>query len=76
VRCATPCAPTSRAELLGLLKFGAQLHSEQIERLSITPQMLIALKPPATFAADPAALKQLVTQLLHKPTVPHTTETP
>jgi LCP family protein required for cell wall assembly len=57
----------SRAELLSLLKLGAQLRGSQIERFTISPKIVIALKPPATFAADPAALKDLVVQMLHGP---------
>jgi len=57
----------SRAKLLSLLKLGAQVRGNQIERFAISPKMVVLLKPPATFAADPAALKDLVAQMLHGP---------
>jgi polyisoprenyl-teichoic acid--peptidoglycan teichoic acid transferase len=54
----------SRNDMLALAGAGAQLHPDGIQRYSIDSDMLVMLKKPATFAADPKALKQLVNQLI------------
>jgi LCP family protein required for cell wall assembly len=54
----------SRDQLLSLAVASAQLHSADIHRYAIEPKMLVQLRSPATFAADPQALHQLVSQLL------------
>jgi len=54
----------SRSDLLRLVVTGAQLGSDDIHRYAIEPKMVVQLRSPATFAADPQALRQLVSQLL------------
>lgn len=57
----------SRNEMLSLASVGTQLHPQNIQRYAIEPDMLITLKKPATFAADPKALQLLKKQLLDGP---------
>lgn len=57
----------SRGTMLGLAQVGAQLHPDDIQRYAIEPEMLIELKKPATFAADPRAIKRIVNQMLAGP---------
>jgi LCP family protein required for cell wall assembly len=54
----------SRAELLRLAVTGARLHGDDIRRYAIEPRMVVQLRPPATFAADSEALRQLVGLML------------
>ena len=54
----------SRTTMLSMARVGAQLHPQNIQRFALDPQMLITLKQPATFAADPRAIKQLVNQMI------------
>lgn len=57
----------SRRQMLSLAGFGTRLAPENIHGYAITPNMLVALSPPATFAADPKAMRQLVTQVFGDP---------
>jgi LCP family protein required for cell wall assembly len=54
----------SRTDMLSLAGAGAQLRPDNIQRYAIDSDMLVMLKKPATFAADPKALKQLVNQMV------------
>jgi LCP family protein required for cell wall assembly len=55
----------SSSEMLSLASLGAQLHPQNVQRYAIEPTMLINLKKPATFAADPKAIKRLVNQMIN-----------
>lgn len=54
----------SRGDMLSLASSATHLHVQNIQRYTLTPNMLIALRQPATFAADPKAIKQLVSQMI------------
>ncbi len=53
----------SRNHMLHLAKVGTRLDVNNVERYAIGPGMLIGLEQPATFAADPQALKKIVAEM-------------
>jgi LCP family protein required for cell wall assembly len=59
----------SRSTMLSLAGVGAQLRPTDVQRYAIEPEMLITLKKPATFAADPRAIKRLVDRMIAGPVV-------
>jgi polyisoprenyl-teichoic acid--peptidoglycan teichoic acid transferase len=54
----------SRSEMLGLASIGPHLQSDDIQRYAIDSTMIANLKPPATFAADPKAVRKIVNQMI------------
>ncbi len=54
----------SREELIQLASLGAIMQGEQIERYALDQRSIVILDAPATFAADPQALQDLVGALL------------
>ncbi|MCU0495006.1 MAG: LCP family protein, partial [Chloroflexaceae bacterium] len=53
--------------LLDLGLWGREIQADDVQRLAIDAKMIVALNPPATFAAQPQALKRLVGQLIGEP---------
>ncbi len=51
--------------MLSLATAGAQLDTANIQRYAVDSKMLVMLKEPATFAAEPTALKRLVEQMVN-----------
>jgi len=54
----------TKNELLSFASLGPRLTAENINRYSIEPKMVVALREPATFTVDTKALKQLVKQMV------------
>ncbi|GAB4215180.1 MAG: LCP family protein [Roseiflexaceae bacterium] len=57
----------TKNDMLALTSVGPRLSAERIARFSIEPEMIVALREPATFAADPKALKKLVQEMIGAP---------
>ena len=53
----------TRSQMLSLASIGTRLHADDIQRLALESKMVIELKQPATFAADPKALRRLVAEM-------------
>jgi len=53
----------SRNDMLKLGRLAATFNAENVQRYAITPDIVIGLETPATFAADPQALKQVVAEM-------------
>ena len=56
----------TRTELIQLAGVAAELHGEQIERYALDQRDIVMLDAPATFAADPQAIRAIVGALLNK----------
>ena len=54
----------TKNEMLSFASLGPRLTAENINRYTIEPKMIVALREPATFAVDAKALKQLVKQMV------------
>ncbi|HEU4323710.1 MAG TPA: LCP family protein [Roseiflexaceae bacterium] len=57
----------TKNDMLSLTSLVPRLSPERVARFAIEPEMIVALREPATFAADPKALKQLVEEMLGTP---------
>lgn len=54
----------TRAQMLSLASISPRLNEKSIQRYAIESDMIVELKKPATFIADPKALKQLVNDMV------------
>jgi LCP family protein required for cell wall assembly len=53
----------SRSDMLRLARMAGGFKSDSIQRYAIGPDMVVGLEQPATFAADPKALRQVVAEM-------------
>jgi LCP family protein required for cell wall assembly len=53
----------SRADMLQLARMASSFKSDSVQRYAIGPDMIVGLAQPATFAADPKALRQVVAEM-------------
>jgi LCP family protein required for cell wall assembly len=54
----------SRSDMLRLARIAADLKTDSVQRYAIGPDMIVGLEQPATFAADPQALRQVVSEMM------------
>jgi LCP family protein required for cell wall assembly len=52
-----------RGEMLRLAQVGTRLTAESVQRYAIDSKMIVALETPATFAADPVAVREIVDKM-------------
>jgi LCP family protein required for cell wall assembly len=52
-----------RSEMLRLARVGTRLSAESVQRYAIDSKMIVALETPATFAADPVAVREIVDKM-------------
>ncbi|MEN9935025.1 MAG: hypothetical protein RLZZ387_1604 [Chloroflexota bacterium] len=52
-----------RSKMLGLARVGTRLTAESVQRYAIDSKMIVALEGPATFAADPVAVREIVDKM-------------
>lgn len=52
-----------RSEMLRLARVGTRLSAESVQRYAIDSKMIVALEGPATFAADPVAVREIVDKM-------------
>jgi LCP family protein required for cell wall assembly len=53
----------TRSDMLRLGKIAADFDQDSVQRFAITPDNVIGVEQPGTFAADPEALRQMVAEL-------------
>lgn len=53
----------SRSDMLSLARMADKFQTDNIQRYAIGPDMIVGLQQPATFAADPAALRAVVAEM-------------
>lgn len=54
----------TRSQMLDLAQLAPGIDLNKVQRYFIGPNMIVGLEQPATFAADPQALKQVVAEML------------
>lgn len=52
-----------RSEMIRLARVGTRLTADSVQRYAIDSKMIVALEDPATFAADPVAVRAIVDQM-------------
>ena len=52
-----------RGDMLGLAQVGTRLNADSVQRYAIDSKMIVALEQPATFAADPVAVREIVDKM-------------
>jgi polyisoprenyl-teichoic acid--peptidoglycan teichoic acid transferase len=52
-----------RSEMIRLAQAGSKLTAESVQRYAIDSKMIVALETPATFAADPVAVREIVDKM-------------
>lgn len=53
----------TRSDMLRLAQLATSFRQENVQRFAIGPGMIVSLEQPATFAADPEALRQVVAEM-------------
>lgn len=54
----------TRNDMLQLARIGADLKQANVQSYAIGPDMIVGLEKPATFAADPQALRQIISEMM------------
>jgi anionic cell wall polymer biosynthesis LytR-Cps2A-Psr (LCP) family protein len=54
----------TRNDMMQLGQIAADLKQTNVQRYAIGPDMIVGLEQPATFAADPQALRQVVSEMM------------
>nr|PZN34892.1 MAG: transcriptional regulator [Chloroflexota bacterium] len=52
-----------RSKMVWLAQVGTRLNAEDVQRYAIDSKMIVALETPATFAADPVAVREIVDKM-------------
>jgi LCP family protein required for cell wall assembly len=53
----------SRDDMLRLARWAPAFTKESVQRFAISPEMIVSVETPGTFAADPQALRQVVAEM-------------